>query len=72
MYTRDQLISALEAEHAYLCHDDFDPDVDMTELQYRDYLQKKSYDQLIEEAMVDEHYTIEQFMSYYLNLKTYV
>jgi hypothetical protein len=29
-YTRAQLIDALQNEYEYLCHDDFDPDVDMT------------------------------------------
>ena len=27
-YTKTQLIDALVAEYDYLCHDDFDPEVD--------------------------------------------
>ena len=37
-YTRQQLIDALAAEYDYLCHDDFDPDVDMSPDEHLEYL----------------------------------
>jgi hypothetical protein len=33
-YTRSQLITALVHEYEFLCHDDFDPDVDPTPDEY--------------------------------------
>lgn len=64
-YTREQLINALVNEYSFLCHDDFDPDVDLTTEEYR--LKIECYDDkdLIAEASVDEHFTLDQFMQTY-------
>jgi len=61
-YTREQLINALVNEYEYLCHDDFDPDVDLTTDEYRLKIECYDDEDLINETAVDEHFTIEQFM----------
>ena len=58
-YTRAQLIDALCVEYDYLCHDDFDPDVDMSPADYRDVL---SYDQLVAETTTDDIFTLDEFI----------
>ena len=60
--TREQLINALVNEYEYLCHDDFDPDVDLTTDEYRLKIECYDDEDLINETAVDEHFTIEQFM----------
>ena len=57
-----KLINALVAEYQYLCHDDFDPDEDLTPEEYLEMLRKMSYDELVEEANVDEEYTLEAYL----------
>jgi len=57
-----KLINALAAEYKYLCHDDFDPDVDVTLEEYLEMLREMSYDELIEEASLDEEYTLEDYL----------
>ena len=64
-YQKQQLIQALVKEYEYLCHDDFDPDVDPTPEQYLDSIKDLSYDELVEETQTDEHFTLEQFMDAY-------
>jgi len=64
-YTREQLINALVNEYEYLCHDDFDPDVDLTTEEYRLKLECYNDEDLINEASVDEHFTLDQFMRTY-------
>jgi len=61
-YTREQLINALVNEYDYLCHDDFDPDVDLTTEEYRLKIECYSDEDLINETAVDDHFTIQQFM----------
>ena len=61
-YTKQQLINALCAEYDYLCHDDFNPDIDPTLDEYRDEIEELTIEQLIEETSTDEHYTLEEFM----------
>ena len=65
-YTREQLIDALCAEYAHLCHDDFDPDQDLSSEEYRPKLECYSDEDLINETSVDEHFTIQQFMETWL------
>ena len=65
-YTREQLINALCAEYDYLCHDDFNPDVDPTLDEYMDSLQDYTYEQLVEETCTDEHFTLDEYMDRYL------
>lgn len=61
-YTREQLITALSAEYDYLCHDDFDPDVDMSSGDYRQFLNSLSVDELIDETCCDD---LDEYMSNY-------
>ena len=61
-YTRSQLISALHSEYEFLCHDDFDPDVDMSPSEYLTHLQSMSLDDLINETSTDDTYTLDEFM----------
>ena len=62
IYAKVQLIDALYNEYVFLCHDDFDPDEDQTPEEYLEDLKKMSYDELIEEACVDEHFTLDEYM----------
>jgi len=57
-----KLIEALFCEYKYLCHDDFDPDEDLTPEEYLEMLKEMSYDELVEEANVDEEYTLEAYL----------
>ena len=61
-YTREQLIDALSHEYDFLCHDDFDPDNDMSSSEYRDYLDSLSYDQLVADTDTDDGYTLDEFI----------
>ena len=61
-YTRDQLISALHSEYEFLCHDDFDPDVDMSPSEYLTHLQSMSLDDLVNETSTDDTFTLDEFM----------
>ena len=65
-YTRQQLIDALAAEYEYLCHDDFDPDVDMSPDEHLEYLNSLSIEQLIDDTGTDVEFTLDDFMSRYL------
>ena len=64
-YQKQQLIQALVREYEYLCHDDFDPDVDPTPEEYLDSIKDLSYDELVEEAQVDDHFTLDEFIKAY-------
>jgi len=61
-YSKEQLIDALVAEYEWLCHDDFDPDVDPTPEEYRENMTKLSMDELIEETSTDQIYSLDEFM----------
>jgi len=61
-YTRQQLIDALTYEYDYLCHDDFDPDVDMSPDEHLEYLNSLSIEQLIDETDTDDNYTLDEYM----------
>jgi hypothetical protein len=63
--TREQLIEALYREYEYLCHDDFDPDEDLTPEEYLEMINTLSYEELVLETSTDETYTLEQFLSTY-------
>ena len=65
MYSREQLIDALVAEWEYLCHDDFDPDVDPTVEEYRDSIMDLSYDELVEETQTGDIFPLKHFMDAY-------
>ena len=64
-YTREQLIEALYNEYSFLCHDDFDPDEDLTPQEYLEMIETLSCDELIAETCTDEEYTLEDFMERY-------
>ena len=65
-YTRQQLIDALAAEYEYLCHDDFDPDVDMSPDEHLEYLNSLSVEQLIDDTGTDIEFSLDDFMTRYL------
>ena len=64
--TRSQLITALHHEYEFLCHDDFDPDVDMTDAEHLAYLNSLTVDQLIDETTTDDEYTLDDFLRNWL------
>ena len=57
--SKEQLIDALYNEYVWLCHDDFDPDVDPTPEEYLAMLKEMSYDELVEETCADD---IDEYM----------
>ena len=52
--TREQLIDALVKEYEYLCHDDFDPDEDLTPEEYLEMINTLSYEELVSETSADD------------------
>tara|TARA_R100001163_G_scaffold61436_1_gene51436 strand:+ start:113 stop:346 length:234 start_codon:yes stop_codon:yes gene_type:complete len=65
-YTDTQLRKALAKEWEYLCHDDFNPEEDMTQREYEDYLLNQDTEMLIEETCTDDrNYTLKEFMDYW-------
>jgi hypothetical protein len=62
-YSKEQLIEALYCEYVFLCHDDFDPDVDATPEEYLEMLKEMSEDELLEEASSDD---IDEYMEAWL------
>ncbi|AFB15330.1 hypothetical protein RW03080701_055 [Synechococcus phage S-RIM8] len=64
-YTKEQLIDALQSEYDYLCHDDFDPDVDMTLEEHLEFLKSLTYEELLEETSTDDIFTLDDFMRTY-------
>jgi hypothetical protein len=63
---RSHLISALYHEYQFLCHDDFDPDVDATPDEYLAMLQQLSDDELIDETSTDTELTLDDFITAWL------
>ena len=66
MLNRSHLISALYHEYQFLCHDDFDPDVDPTHDEYLASLQRMSDDELIDETSTDDIYPLDDFLRTWL------
>lgn len=64
-YTKHQLVEALRNEYEHLCHDDFDPEVDMSIPEYVEHLNTLSIEELIVETSTDEVFTLEEFMERY-------
>jgi hypothetical protein len=60
--TKEQLIEALYNEYVFLCHDDYDPDVDVSPETYLEGLKELTYDELVEEACVDENFTLMEYI----------
>ena len=61
--TRSQLITALHHEYEFLCHDDFDPDVDPTPTEYRAMLASFTDADLLEESSADD---IDDYITHWL------
>lgn len=57
-----QLIEALYNEYTFLCHDDFDPDEDPTPEQYLAMIKEMTYDELIEEACIDNDLNLDTYL----------
>ena len=64
-YTKQQLVDALQKEYEWLCHDDFDPEEDLSLEEHLEMLQELSYDELVEETSTDDIFTLEEFMRTY-------
>ena len=60
--SKEKLIDALYNEYVFLCHDDYDPDVDLSPETYLEGLKEMSYDELIEETNTDVSYTLEEYL----------
>ena len=60
--TKEQLIEALFNEYVWLCHDDYDPDVDIAPEDYLIMLKDMTYDQLVEETDTDEHFSLMDYV----------
>jgi len=52
--TKEQLIDALFNEYVFLCHDDFEPGVDIEPEDYLVMLKDMTHDQLVEETCSDD------------------
>jgi hypothetical protein len=65
-YSKEQLIEALYREYVFLCHDDFDPDVDATPEEYLEMLNEMSENELIKEMNVDEDFILDEYMEAWL------
>ena len=61
-FNPSNLISALYHEYQFLCHDDFDPEVDPTPDEYLLMIQHLSDDELVYEASADD---INEFITNY-------
>ena len=60
--SKEQLVEALYNEYVWMCHDDYDPDVDIAPEDYLTMLKDMTYDQLVEETCTDEIYHISEFI----------
>ena len=60
-YSHAQLVDALCAEYAWLCHDDHQDD-DLSPEEYHAKMSALTHSQLIEETCTDEGYTIQEYM----------
>jgi len=60
--TKEQLIEALFNEYVFLCHDDYDPDVDIAPEDYLTMLKDMTYDELVEETDTDEHFSLMDYV----------
>ena len=63
MITDSAIRTALINEYDFLCHEDFDPDNDMTVAEYTDYVDTLNREQLIDECSIDGEYTLEEYVS---------
>ena len=61
-YTKEQLVEALYNEYVWLCHDDFEPGVDIEPEDYLVMLKDMTYDELVDETCTDETYHLSEFI----------
>ena len=61
-FTREQLIEANYNEYVWLCHDDYDPDVDTSPEDYLTMLKGMTDEELIEETGTDRHFSLADFI----------
>ena len=64
-YSHQQLVDALQHEYEYLCHDDYDADVDLSLDEHLTMLQSMSHADLINETCTDDEFTLADFMRYH-------
>jgi hypothetical protein len=62
IFPKEQLIEALFNEYVWLCHDDYDPDVDIAPEDYLTMLKDMTYDELVEETDTDEHFSLMDYV----------
>ena len=62
IFPKELLIEALFNEYVWLCHDDYDPDVDIAPEDYLTMLKDMTYDQLVEETDTDEIFTLAEYV----------
>jgi len=62
IFPKEALIEALFNEYVWLCHDDYDPDVDIAPEDYLNMLKGMSYDELVEETDTDENFTLMEYI----------
>jgi hypothetical protein len=60
--SKEQLIEALYNEYVFLCHDDFEPGVDIEPEDYLIMLKDMTYDELVEETCTDETYHMSEYV----------
>ena len=60
--SKEQLIDALYNEYVFLCHDDFEIGVDIEPEDYLTMLKDMTYDELLEEACVDNEFSLDDYM----------
>jgi hypothetical protein len=60
--SKEQLIDALYNEYVFLCHDDYDPDVDLSPETYLERLKEMEYDELLIETNTDVSYTLSEYL----------
>jgi len=61
-FPKELLVEALYNEYVFLCHDDYDPDVDIAPEDYLTMLKDMTYDELVEETDTDEHFTLIEYI----------
>ena len=62
IFPKEALIEALFNEYVWLCHDDYDPDVDIAPEDYLTMLKDMTYDELVDETCTDDTYHLSEFM----------
>ena len=64
-YTKEQLVDALVREYEFLCHDDFDLEIDMSISEYRVMMEEMSFGELVIETGTDKEFNLDEYMRCY-------